>query len=58
MDKAVVTGILVWLLCWLLDLLGLVAPSLAMLFLTLKIIFVALGVVVVGRLFFGAQPWM
>jgi hypothetical protein len=57
MDKAVVTALLIWLMCWLLDLLGIVAPQLIMLFLVLKIVVVALGVMVVGRLFFGFRPW-
>lgn len=58
MDKAVVIGIFVWLIAWLFDLLSIIAPSLSMLFLILKIIFVTLGVVSVGYQCLSFRPWL
>lgn len=56
MDLSVVTGIFVWLFCWLMDILAVISPSLSMIFLIAKLIIIILGVIIVGKVLFGLHP--
>jgi len=52
MDKAVVLAIATWLICWMLDLMAVLAPTLSLVFIVLKLIFVVLAVAAVGHMVF------